>query len=210
MSRRAFLRVGAAAPAAFLSALAACDVRDFAHRHGAKRRLSIGTAGTGATIYIYGGAIAKVISTYLPRVEATAELTAGAVDNLRLLVRGAVDLAGVMSDALDDALQRRGSFAGGPAAPARTLVNLYRNPMHLATFADRHGAHVKNGIRIHLFLSREEMADMIGTASETAMRLLKDFREEKVLEVNGRDILVLDRDRLLRTAGLEESWRMAC
>ena len=80
----------------------------------------------------------------------------------------------------------------------------------LATFADRHGAHVKNGIRIRLFLSREEMADMIGTASETAMRLLKDFREEKVLEVHGREILVLDRNRLLRTAGLEESRRMAC
>ena len=136
VSRRAFLRAGAAAPTAFLGALAACDVRDFAHRHGAKRRLSIGTSGTGATIYIYGGAIAKVISTYVPRVEATAELTAGAVDNLRLLMRGAVDLAATMSDALDDALQRRGAFAGGPAAPARTLVNLYRVGMHLVTFAD--------------------------------------------------------------------------
>ena len=136
MTRRAFLRVGATVPAAFLGALAACDVRDFAYRHGGKRRLSIGTAGTGATIYIYGGAIAKVISTYIPKVEATAELTAGAVDNLRLLLRGSVDLAGVMSDALDDALQRRGAFAGGPAAPARTLVNLYRTVMHLVTFAD--------------------------------------------------------------------------
>ena len=138
MTRRAFLRTGAAAPTAFLGVLAACDVRDFAHRHGGKRRLSIGTAGTGATTYIYGGAIAKVISTYIPKVEATAELTAGAVDNLRLLLRGAVDLAAAMSDAVDDAVQRRGAFAGGPAVPARTLVNLYSMGMHLATFADLH------------------------------------------------------------------------
>jgi hypothetical protein len=51
---------------------------------------------------------------------------------------------------------------------------------------------------------------MIGTASETAMRLLKDFREEHMLEVNGREIFVLDRNRLLRTAGLETGLRMAC
>lgn len=80
----------------------------------------------------------------------------------------------------------------------------------LATLAQEHGSQVKKGIRIQLSLSREEMADMIGTASETAMRLLKDFRDENLLEVHGREILVLDRNRLLRTAGMEESWRMAC
>ncbi len=136
MTRRAFLRAGAAAPTAFLGALSACDVRDFALRHGGKRRLSIGTAGTGAVMYVYGGAIAKVISTYVPNVEATAELTAGSVDNLRLMMRGAVDLAATQSDALVDALQRRGPFAGGPAAPARTLATLFRVVMHLVTFAD--------------------------------------------------------------------------
>src|SRR5215203_3096899 len=111
VSRRAFLRVGAAVPAAIVGALAACDVREFAHRHGAKRRLSIGTGGTGGVFYIYGGAIAKVISEHLPRIAATAELTAGAVDNLKLLARGAVDLCSATSDALADAVRGRGAFA---------------------------------------------------------------------------------------------------
>jgi len=80
----------------------------------------------------------------------------------------------------------------------------------LATLAQRHGSPAKKGIRIQLSLTREEMADMIGTASETAMRLLKDFREEHLLEVNGREIFVLDRNRLLRTAGMESDLRVAC
>lgn len=80
----------------------------------------------------------------------------------------------------------------------------------LTTLAQRHGSPAKQGIRIQLSLTREEMADMIGTASETAMRLLKDFREEHMLEVNGREIFVLDSNRLSRTAGLETGLRMAC
>jgi uncharacterized protein len=137
-SRREFLRAGLTVPAAFVGALVACDVREFAHRHGAKRRLSIATGGSGAVIYIYGGAIAKVISTRIPNVEATAELTAGSVANLELLARGAVDLALVSSDVLDDGLRRRGAFAAGPVPTARTLVNLYGAAVHVATFADRH------------------------------------------------------------------------
>lgn len=72
----------------------------------------------------------------------------------------------------------------------------------LATLSRKHGISDKRGIRIDLKLSREEMAEMIGTAAETAMRLLKDFREERLVEVNGRDILVLDCDRLDQTANI--------
>ena len=46
---------------------------------------SIATGGTGGVYYPYGGAIARVISAHLPGVEATAEVTAASVDNLKLI-----------------------------------------------------------------------------------------------------------------------------
>jgi TRAP-type uncharacterized transport system substrate-binding protein len=118
------------------SLLAACDVRAFAYRHGAKRRLSIATAGTGGVMYVYGGGIAKIVSAHVPNTEATAEVTPGTVDNMKLLARGAVDLALATGDVLDDAVRRRAAFARAPATPARAIATLYAQPLHLATFAD--------------------------------------------------------------------------
>jgi CRP/FNR family transcriptional regulator len=50
-------------------------------------------------------------------------------------------------------------------------------------------------------LSREDMANLVGTATETLIRLLKDFKEEKFIEVSTRKISVIDRPALLRLAG---------
>jgi len=55
----------------------------------ATKRLSIATGGTGGVFYPYGGGIAKVISENLPGVEATAEVTAASVDNLKFLKEAA-------------------------------------------------------------------------------------------------------------------------
>jgi hypothetical protein len=40
-----------------------------------KVRLSVATGGTGGVYYPLGGALARVISKYVPNVEATAEMT---------------------------------------------------------------------------------------------------------------------------------------
>ena len=61
---------------------------------GMTLRLSIATGGTGGVYYPYGGGIAKIISDHLDGVEATAEVTAGTVDNLKFiasLARGSTD-----------------------------------------------------------------------------------------------------------------------
>ena len=136
-TRRAFCvaaaRLGAAAA---LAPLAACDVRAFAYRHGAKRRLSIAAGNTGGVYYVYGGAIARVVGATLPRVEMTAEVTGGSVDNLHFLARGTADLAFALADTLADAVHHRGPFARSPTIPVRALATLYAQPVHLVTFAD--------------------------------------------------------------------------
>ena len=45
------------------------------------------------------------------------------------------------------------------------------------------------------------MANFIGTATETLIRLLKDFKEEGLIEVQTRKLIVLDAKRLIDIVG---------
>jgi hypothetical protein len=99
---------------------------------GSKRRLSIATGGTGGVFYPYGGGIAKVISDNVENVEATAEVTAASIDNLKFVDQGTSDIAFTMSDAAQDAVLARGDFAA-KAIPLRTLAVLYSSYTHLVT-----------------------------------------------------------------------------
>jgi len=110
---------------------AACDPQQLARRAGGKTRLSIATGGTGGVYYPYGGAIARVITAHLAGVEATAEVTAASVDNLKLVRDHKSDIAFSLADTLDDAVAGRGAFARRGPVPARVLAVLYDNYTHL-------------------------------------------------------------------------------
>jgi uncharacterized protein len=101
-----------------------------------KRRLSIATGGTGGVFYPFGGGLAKVISENIPNVEATAEVTAASVDNLKFLKQGTSDIAFTMADTAQDAALARDEFAAFGAVPARSLAVLYSSYVHLVTRAD--------------------------------------------------------------------------
>jgi TRAP transporter TAXI family solute receptor len=118
-----------------LVALSGCDPQRIAESRG-PRRLSIATGGTGGVYYPYGGGIAKIISENIPNVEATAEVTAASVDNLKFLRDGKSDIAFTMADTADDAVRAREAFRGFGAVPARTLAVLYPNYTHLVTTPD--------------------------------------------------------------------------
>ena len=96
-------------------------------------RLSIATGGTGGVYYPYGGGIAKVISDHLDGVEATAEVTAGTVDNLKFIATRGADLGIVLADSLDDSASGRGAFADFGSVPARAIAVLYDNLNQLVT-----------------------------------------------------------------------------
>lgn len=50
-------------------------------------------------------------------------------------------------------------------------------------------------------LTREDMANFVGTATETLIRLLKDFKEEGVIEIHTRKLEILDKERLFKISG---------
>lgn len=47
-------------------------------------------------------------------------------------------------------------------------------------------------------VSREDLANMVGTATETVIRTLSDFKEEKFIEVSGGTITILNYDKLVK------------
>jgi CRP-like cAMP-binding protein len=53
---------------------------------------------------------------------------------------------------------------------------------------------------LHIQLSREELAGMIGTATESCIRLLSDFNKLGLIELNGKKIILKDISKLKRIA----------
>jgi TRAP transporter TAXI family solute receptor len=98
------------------------------------RYLSIATGGTGGVYYPFGGGLAKILNDNLPGVRATAEVTAGSIDNLKLIRDGGADIAFVLADSLADAVGGRGAFEGRPV-PVRSVAVIHSNYTHLVTMA---------------------------------------------------------------------------
>ena len=125
------LRLAVASVAALASVAAGCGPRP----GGVVTRLSIATGGTGGVYYVYGGALAKLISESVPGVEATAEVTSASIDNLKFLRDGKADLAFTLADTLKDASEGHGAFEGRPVN-VRALAVLYTNVTHVVTKKD--------------------------------------------------------------------------
>jgi uncharacterized protein len=96
------------------------------------QNISIATGGTGGVYYPMGGGLASVLSSKVPGMSATAEVTGGSVDNLNLIGTGKPYVGFVMADAAKDAQIGEGKFAG-KKVDLRTLLVLYPNLMHVVT-----------------------------------------------------------------------------
>lgn len=56
--------------------------------------------------------------------------------------------------------------------------------------------------KTYITLSRTDLANMVGTANETLARILHDFREDHLIVMEGRKILLIDLERLTRIANI--------
>ena len=63
------------------------------------------------------------------------------------------------------------------------------------------GDKTKDGIRVKLALTHEEIAQIIGTSRETVTRLLADFRRKEVAVLKGSTLLVRNKPALERLVG---------
>jgi CRP/FNR family transcriptional regulator, polysaccharide utilization system transcription regulator len=53
---------------------------------------------------------------------------------------------------------------------------------------------------LQISLTREELANIVGTATESVIRLLSEFKNDKLLEIEGRKIKILNFNGLLKLA----------
>jgi TRAP transporter TAXI family solute receptor len=149
--------------------------------------IAIATGGTGGVYYPLGGGMANVLTKYVPGYAATARVTGGSVDNLKLIGSKQSEVALVMVDAAIDALKGEDKFKGNPV-PLRTLMVLYPNCMHVVTVEGK-------GI--------EKMSDLKGkrvsTGSPGSATEVMAFR---VIEAAGLD---KDKDMKRERLGVAES-----
>jgi TRAP transporter TAXI family solute receptor len=116
------------------------------------QNISIATGGTGGVYYPLGGGLAAALSKYVPGMQATAEVTGGSIDNLKLISSGKPYVGFSMTDAALEALNGEDKFKGNKV-PVRTLAVLYPNRMHVVTvegmginrIADLKGKRVSTG-----------------------------------------------------------------
>lgn len=68
----------------------------------------------------------------------------------------------------------------------------------LLKLSDTYGVDGGEGEKIDVVLSREEIAGLVGTATETVIRLLSEFKKDELIEFDGKKIIVLDKKQLAR------------
>jgi CRP/FNR family transcriptional regulator len=65
------------------------------------------------------------------------------------------------------------------------------------------GEHTKEGIRIKIALTHEEIAQLIGTSRETVTRVLGEFREKEFAQLRGSTLLIRNKAALEKLVGTE-------
>jgi CRP-like cAMP-binding protein len=93
---------------------------------------------------------------------------------------------------LEDAENKLTSLAQKPVRErvAETLIVLNKIFME-------ENCHYEKGT---INLSREDLANIVGTATETVIRILSEFKEEHLIVMNGRKIILHDIDNLKKIA----------
>lgn len=72
------------------------------------------------------------------------------------------------------------------------------------SFIKSYGIEEEDGrIRLDIKLNRDEIASIVGTAHETIIRLISEFKEERILEQEGKTIFILDEEKLTEFANLD-------
>lgn len=66
----------------------------------------------------------------------------------------------------------------------------------------RFGKQVPEGVKLEVRLTREELAELAGVAPETLIRLLGRFKKERLVAMTGREITVLNSERLAKIADI--------
>src|SRR6476619_670620 len=66
----------------------------------------------------------------------------------------------------------------------------------ILTWCAEHGKAGEGGLRVQMLMTHEDISQLIGTSRETVTRLLKEFREKKLISIKGATMTVHNRAAL--------------
>lgn len=75
-----------------------------------------------------------------------------------------------------------------------------RLALQLVVLREKYKVNFQPGTPVVINMSREDLANLVGTATENAIRILAEFKEEGILETKGRKIFIHDVTRLIKIA----------
>ena len=125
-----------------------------------------------------------------------ATLAGLAHDDLRTWLASRPEVAMHMLGALAQRLRRINDikadlvFTDVPGRVAKALLDL----------ATRFGTQQDGGIQVNHDLTQEELAQLVGASRETVNKALADFASRGWLRLEGKSVVILDRERLARRA----------
>ena len=116
--------------------------------------------------------------------------------DLRPWLTGRPEVAESLLQALAQRLRRTNEalaylvFSDVPGLVAKQLLDL----------ADKFGQPGPDGVLVHHDLTQEELAQLVGASRETVNKALADFTQRGWVEVDQRQVLLIDMERLARRA----------
>ena len=116
--------------------------------------------------------------------------------DLRPWLTGRPEVAEALLQALAQRLRRTNEaladlvFSDVPGRVAKQLLEL----------ADKFGQPGPDGVLVHHDLTQEELAQLVGASRETVNKALADFTQRGWVEVDQRQVLLVDMERLARRA----------
>jgi CRP-like cAMP-binding protein len=75
-----------------------------------------------------------------------------------------------------------------------------RLALQLVIIREKYKVNFQPGMPVEINMGRDDLASLVGTARENVVRILSEFREEKILETKGRKIIITDVQKLIAIA----------
>jgi CRP-like cAMP-binding protein len=77
-----------------------------------------------------------------------------------------------------------------------------RLALQLVVLREKYKDNYQPGMPVVINMSREDLANLVGTARENVLRVLAEFKEKGILETKGRQIIVHDVKKLIQLANV--------
>ena len=75
-----------------------------------------------------------------------------------------------------------------------------RLALQLIVLREKYKVNFQPGMPVEINISRDDLANIVGTVRESAVRILAEFKEAGIVKTNGRKIIVLDVSQLIKIA----------